>query len=90
VVERARPGVPTVAAGDFNLGRDDVDRWFGDAGFVAAPAGATMVGRDGASDEIDVIYRQGSPGSVEPASARYCDRQASDHCYLTTGTGVRP
>jgi hypothetical protein len=85
VVDGSRPAVPTVAAGDFNLGRDDVDRWFGDAGFVAAPAGPTMVGRDGASDEIDVIYHQrdGAGSAAEPSAARYCDRQASDHCYLT-------
>jgi hypothetical protein len=88
VSERSRPGVPTVAAGDFNLARDDVDRWFGDAGYVAAPAGATMVGRDGSSDEIDVIYneRARTGSAAPPSAARYCDRQASDHCYLAAAS----
>jgi hypothetical protein len=53
-----------------------------------------MVGRDDAADEIDVIYHErpgtGSSGSAEPTAARYCDGQASDHCYLTMRTDLRP
>jgi Endonuclease/Exonuclease/phosphatase family len=82
---RARAGVPLVLAGDFNLSRDEVDRRFGDAGFAATPTGSTMVGRDRASDEIDMIYRQGPGRRAQPPGGRYCDRQASDHCYLTAG-----
>jgi endonuclease/exonuclease/phosphatase family metal-dependent hydrolase len=72
-----------VLAGDFNLGRSDTDDVLGTAGYRAAAAGPRLGPRSSGGPEIDRIYADGAD-QAEVVSTTYCDRQASDHCYLTT------
>jgi endonuclease/exonuclease/phosphatase family metal-dependent hydrolase len=76
-----------VLAGDFNLGRSDTDDVLGSAGYRAAAAGPSVGPRPSGGPEIDRIYDDGAH-STEVVGATYCDRQASDHCYLTTASAV--
>jgi endonuclease/exonuclease/phosphatase family metal-dependent hydrolase len=72
-----------VLAGDFNLERSDTDDVLRPAGYRAAASGPTVGSRPDGADEIDRIYDDG-PGAAEATVTSHCDRQASDHCYLTT------
>jgi len=77
-----------VLAGDFNLDRPVTDDVLGPAGYRAAPAGTTFGARPPGADEIDRIYDDG-PRRSSTTVTRYCDLQASDHCYITTAAPSR-
>ena len=76
-------------AGDFNLGRSATDDVLGAAGYRAAAAGPRVGPRPSGGPEIDRIYDDGA-ASADVVGATYCDRQASDHCYLTTSSVAGP
>jgi hypothetical protein len=78
-------GGTRVLAGDLNLGRAAADDVLGPAGYRAARAVATVGSLPGGAAEIDWIYDDdGGDGGSRARATRYCDRRASDHCYLTT------
>ena len=76
-----------VLAGDFNLARPDVDQRLSLHGYRSASVGPTVAGHPAAS-QIDMVYVDG-PGGSALAGDTYCDRQASDHCYLVTSGSDR-
>ena len=69
----------TVLAGDFNLDRAEADAILRPRGYTSADVGPTME-----DHQIDMIYGPWDEASGET----YCDRQASDHCYLMSTAAV--
>lgn len=81
-----------VLAGDLNLDRAWADVVFERAGYRSAADDATVGSHDPpASGQIDMIYDDAprAAGTGGPATATYCDAQASDHCHVAAFTPSR-
>jgi len=87
-----------VLAGDLNLRREWADLVFEDNGYRSVADDATVGSHDPpASGQIDMVYDDtrravGGTGATDgegPATATYCDAQASDHCHVAVYTPSR-
>ncbi len=80
-----------VLAGDLNLDRAWADVVFERAGYRSAADDPTVGSHDPpASGQIDMIYDDARRSSAAgPATATYCDAQASDHCHVAAFTPSR-